>query len=273
MEVSLMRKTSGFIAGPITTSFLKNEILKLLTKCAYADGGNEPDDDSEDDPPADNQVNYEDLIAKARKQEKDKQYKTIEKLRTTNTLLTNQHNEDLVAIATLNKTVDELNAKLTSVGSGDSEATKTLKADLEKLTKEKEKLEQKIQEYEKVKPVDREAIEAEIRAELEAEYEVKTYRATKLAELGDQILVPELIMGNTVEDLEASIQTAIERSNQIRKSLGITTEEESTKKKKKTPSSNPAVNNNVGKYTIDEIQNMDVNSPEYQEFRKSMGLR
>ena len=118
-----------------------------------------------------------------------------------------------------------------------------------------------------------EAPEAEVRAELEKEYEVKTYKVEKMAEYKDDILVPELVMGTTKEEIDASIQSALERSKQIRESLGIS---DGTKPKKKTtpktpanPSSSSVQDKDI---SLERLATMDVRSPEYAELRKQLGL-
>lgn len=217
-------------------------------------------------------INYEDLIAKARKEEKDKQYKTIEKYKTQVSTLTEQHNSDLLKIADLEKKLEDAETKLTKAGSGDSEEVKTLKSEVETLKADKKSLEDKVKTFEGQTPVTREQVEADVRAELEAEYEVKTYKATKMAELKDDILVPELVMGTTKEEIDASIQSALNRSAEIKKSLGF----DESKKQKRTPKSpsNPSVNGAQDKgYTLEYLASLDVRSPEYAEVRKSLGLR
>ena len=59
-------------------------------------------------------VNYEDLIAKARKEEKDKQFKNIERYKTQVETLTSQHNSDILRIAELEKLLTEANDKAVS---------------------------------------------------------------------------------------------------------------------------------------------------------------
>ena len=97
MEVFQMKNNRGFIVG------MRNEHIKKLIESislkAFADEG---EDGGEGEPgkitPS---INYEDLIAKARREEKDKHYKTIEKLKTQVSTLTEQHNNDLLKIADL----------------------------------------------------------------------------------------------------------------------------------------------------------------------------
>ena len=59
--------------------------------------GKEPDNGNSKTPT----INYEDLISKARTEEKNKQYKTIEKLKGQIDTLTKQHNDDLLKIGQL----------------------------------------------------------------------------------------------------------------------------------------------------------------------------
>lgn len=261
-----MRKNCGIIAG-LSNEAIKNLIERISLK-AFAE---EPDDNGGEQPNQPNQptptINYEDLIAKARKEEKDKQYKTIEKYKTQVATLTEQHNNDLLKIASLEQKVADAEKKLSTAGTGDSEEIKTLKSQIQTLTSEKADLEKKVKDF---VPVDRSEIEAEVRKELEAEYEVKTYKVTKMAELKDDILVPELVMGSTKEEIDASIKAAIERSAEIRKSLGV------SDKPKRTPksASNPSLSGLQDKeYSLEYIASLDVRSPEYAELRKKLGLR
>lgn len=220
-------------------------------------------------------INYEDLIAKARKEEKDKQYKTIEGLKAQVATLTTQHNNDLLAHAELEKKLEEANKKLAAAGTGDSEAVQTLKTEVANLQKDKAALEAKVKELEGQKPASREEVEAEVRKQLEAEYEVKTYKAEKLAEHKDELLVPELVFGDTKEAIDQSLTAALSRSAEIRKSLGLP---ESGKKQKQTTPRQPRTPNPstspLQSQTIDmnALATMDVASPEYAALRKQLGL-
>lgn len=218
-------------------------------------------------------INYEDLISKARKEEKDKQYKTIERLKAQINTLTGQHNDDLLKVADLENKLEEANKKLTTAGSGDSEEIKTLKAAIKALEEEKDSLDKKVKEYESNKPQSKEEIEKEVRSELEKEYEVKTYKAQKLAELKDKILVPELIGGDTKEDIDSSIEAALARSEEIRKSLGITGKENPTNRRTPNTPANPSGGTNSREVSLEQLATMDVRSKEYAELRQKLGLR
>lgn len=264
-----MRKNCGIIAGMSSEAIKK--IIEAISLRAFADeGGDNPPDDNGGEGSKTPTINYEDLIAKARKEEKEKQYKTIEKLKTQNNTLTEQHNNDLLKIADLEKQLKEANDKLTKAGSGDSEEVKTLKETVKTLEKDKEDLDKKVKEFESKKPVSREEVEAEVRAELEAEYEVKTYKAEKMAELKDDLLVPELVIGTSKEEIDASIQSALARSAEIKKNLGI-----GDKPAKRTPkTSNPSSSSVQDKeISLERLATMDVRSPEYAQLRQQLGLR
>ena len=266
-----MRKNRGIIVG-MSSEAIKHIIEQFSLKAfAEENPDNDGDDNNQTNQNQSHTFNYEDLIAKARKEEKDKQYKTIEKFRTQVNTLTEQHNSDLLHIASLEEELKTAKANLSTAGQGDSEEIKTLKATIQSLTSEKDELDKKVKKYESTKPVSREEVEAEVRAELEAEYEVKIYKATKLAEMKDDILVPELVMGTTKEEIDNSIQSALARSAEIKKSLGI-----GDKPAKRTPKSpsNPSVSRVQDKeYSVEYLAGLDVRSPEYAEVRKNLGLR
>ncbi len=268
-----MRKNCGIIVG-MSKVAIKKKLIEAISLRAFAEEDNtSPEDNNTSEGVKTPTINYEDLIAKARKEEKEKQYKTIEKLKGQIETLTNQHNDDLLVKASFEKQLQEANEKLTKAGSGDSEEVKTLKETIKGLEKEKEDLDKKVKGYEANKPVSREEIEAEVRAELENEYEVKTYKATKMAELKDDLLVPELVFGNTKEEIDASIQTALERSAEIRKNLGISSDKKSNKRTPKSPS-NPSVSGiQDTEISLERLATMDVRSPEYAQLRKQLGLR
>lgn len=280
----MKRKYCGSIAGFNTEKIkavIEKVALRAFADTASGDGGSEGDDDptgGDGGSSKNTTINYEDLIAKARREEKEKQYKNVERLKSQVNTLTEQHNTDLLTIAELQKQLQAANEKLTTAGSGDSEEIKTLKAAIKTLEGEKADLDKKVKDYEANKPQSREDIEKEVRSELEREYEVKTYKATKLAELKDQLLVPELVMGDSKEDIDTSIEAALARSEEIRKSLGISAPnggDKPPKKEKRTPKSpsNPSGGNGGKEVDLDYLSTLDVRSPEYAKLRQQMGLK
>lgn len=268
-----MKTNCGFIEEAITRLFPKKTYNGLLLK-AYADEegdseGNDPADENNEGN-ADVTVNYEDLISRARQQERQKQYKKIEKLNGAVSTLTEQHNNDLLKIAELEKQLEEANKKLTSASGDDSEVVATLKKEVETLKKEKKEVEDAFEKYKTDNvPVNREEIESEIRESLEEEYRVKTHKAEVLAEHKDTLLVPELVVGDTIEEIDSSLENALKRSAEIAEKFGGT-EKKDTKKK---PKSGTPSRMNEEELTIDAIASLDPASPEYAEFRKKLGLR
>lgn len=264
-----MRKNCGIIAG-MSNGAIKKVIDSISLRAFAEEGAETGGDGGTQTTPT---INYEDLIAKARKEEKDKQYKTIEKLKAQIDTLTKQHNDDLLKVADLEAKLQEANNKLTKAGSGDSEEVKTLKDTIKNLEKEKADLDKKVKDFEAKPPVDRDEVVAEVKKELEAEYEVKTYKATKMAEHKEDILVPELVFGNTKEEIDASIQSALERSAEIRKNLGLDTTKKQDKRTPKSPA-NPSVSGVQDRQvSLERLAQMDVRSPEYAKLRQELGLR
>ena len=149
---------------------------------------------------------------------------------------------------------------------------KTLKETIKGLEKEKSDLEKQLQDVYN-DTTSREEVEAEVRAQLESEYEVKTYKATKMAELKDDLLVPELVFGNTKEEIDASIQSALNRSAEIKKNLGLNADNKPSKRTPKSPA-NPSVSKVQDKeISLERLATLDVRSQEYAELRKQLGLR
>ena len=138
-----MKKYHGIIAelfsGRSSNRRRLAEILSAVALKAHADSTEDGgDDDSDDEGGGTPSVNYEDLITKARKEEKDKQYKKIEKLQEKIKVLEEQHNDDLVAKAALSKEIEKLKAQIDNADEG--ETVKTLRSENDSLKKENEEL-------------------------------------------------------------------------------------------------------------------------------------
>lgn len=266
----------------VVGSFLNRLVLNVFAEenddSGDAGDTGESSDDAGEGDSSGRRINYEDLISKARKEEKAKQYNTIKKLREENDTLVKKNNDSLLKIGELETEIADLNKKLTTASAGDTDAVKSLKETVSNLTKEKEGLEKKLKSYEEKEVPSEEEIEQRVRTELEEEYKVKTYKAEKMAELKEDLLVPELVMGTTIEEIDSSIESALARSKEIRESLGATKGGSGKKSShnKRTPStpSNPSVDQfQDNEYSAEYIAGLDVSSPEYAEFRKKMGLK
>ena len=233
-------------------------------------------------PPA---VDYEQLIAKARQEEKNKLYPEIQKLKAQNEALTQQSNENLLAKG---RAEAELEALKAQIEKGESEEITKLKAKVEALEEENKKLKESTPD------------ENKIRAELQKEYEVKDYIREKIAESQkDGKLLKAFsknVSGKTKEEVDASLAEAIKASDEVRAELGRKKknpddkdtskdsknddEENKDKGGKGNPPETPPAPNptsfKVGEkeYTQEYIRGLDPRSDEYKKFRKEvLGLR
>lgn len=218
-----------------------------------------------------NPVNYEQLIAAARKEEKDKLYPRLKKAeddlrdntRTINTLLLEK--------AALSQEVDRLKAE-----------KKDAKPDprIAELEADKKKLEEEVKTLKESAPN-----EEEIRKKIEQEYEVKLYAQQQIEANKGKILtmLHANITGTTKEEIDAAVQKAIEQTKSVRKDLGLDDEDDSASPddkpvEKRKPGRPPKANPQTGgsgteTYTAEYIQSLDPRSEEYKEFRKKLGLK
>lgn len=278
-----MRKNCGIFAGMNFEAVKKSLCWRNFFLTAYADeekneeaeNNNNPDESGDGKK---NSINFEDLITRARKEEKDKQYKEIQKWKDKVSTLTEQHNSDLMKVAELEKKVESAEKKLVDANKGDSDEVKTLKSEVENLKTQNADFIKAIDQYKEKesKQVSREELEKEIREELEKEYSVKNHRIQILADHKDDLLVPELVMGSTVEELDKSLEQALARSEEIRKKVGGGASKKGESEKKtsgtKTVKSPASRGKDFDSYSVDDILSMDPRSEEYKEFRKKMGL-
>ena len=245
-----------------------HKILSGLAIKAHAE--EKPADEGDKTP----EVNYEQLIAQARKEEKDKLYPRIQKLEEENKTLTKSSNNYLLQIAALKDELEKLKS------AGDSEEVKTLKQTIADLQGQIETL--------KNNAVDEEAI----RKKVADEYEVKMYAQEQIALHKGSILstlIPD-IKGATKEEVDAAIKTAKETTKTVKKELGLEVDDEeddtnkdktpgkkskkgSSTPAKRVPPASPPTETEEEDYDVDYIRNLDPSSEEYKQFRKSIGLR
>ena len=207
-----MKKNCVLIAG--IKSYLLKSALNFI-KPVFADEPKEGDK-----PP----INYEQLIAQARKEEKDKLYPQIEKLKKENSDMVTKLNDALLSCANLQKKVEELSKKSGNSAEIEEELKKT-KAQVEVLETENAKLKEQVEKAPK---------EDEIIKRLKDEYEVKDYLRQSLAEHEKDILkvFQSDVKGNTKEEVDASIQDAIKRSEEVRKEVGVNKSDKKTEPNK-----------------------------------------
>ena len=245
-----------------------HKILSGLAIKAHAE--EKPADEGDKTP----EVNYEQLIAQARKEEKDKLYPRIQKLEEENKTLTKSSNNYLLQIAALKDELEKLKS------AGDSDEVKTLKQTIADLQGQIETL--------KNNAVDEEAV----RQKVAAEYEVKMYAQEQIALHKGSILstlIPD-IKGATKEEVDAAIKTAKETTKTVKKELGLEVDDEeddtnkdktpgkkskkgSSTPAKRVPPASPPTETEEEDYDVDYIRNLDPRSEEYKQFRKSIGLR
>lgn len=279
-----MRKFRGMTAEPKLRA-VKKAISFMCALNVHADEVNDDGDNNTNDgnTPTSPQINYEQLIAQARKEEKDKLYPRIRKLEEDNAKLVSTSNDNLIKIGDLMQTVSKLKAELEKHESGNgekSEEVKNLETTIATLTAENERLKNETPN------------EEEIRKQIEQEYEVKLYLTEQTNANKDEILssfMPE-VQGKTKEEIDESIAKAKEKSLAIKKELGIVGEDGKLIEKKKSSASKkktettpivpttPQVANPTGddpnpNYDADYIRNLDPRSDEYKGFRKSLGLK
>lgn len=245
----------------------KSNILERLSIRAFADEGGEPTPTEGGEPTPG--VNFEQMIAQARKEEKDKLYPRIKKAEDENKTLTASVNKYLLENAALKDELEKLKNK-----PNDDSKVKELEDKIKTLEDENKSLKENTPN------------EEEIRQKIEAEYEVKMYAQEQIASNKDSIisiLIPE-ITGKTKEEIDSAIASAKEKTKSIKKDLGLDVDEgeggdDKSKKKqpatkqKKAPAAAPAVDEGGEEFDAEYVRNLDPRSPEYAEFRKKMGLR
>lgn len=208
------------------------------------------------------QINYEDLISKARQEEKNKLYGKIKSLEDKNKTLVDTNNANLIKMGELQATIDNLTKQVESNGGVEAkelvEAKKTIAT-----------LEAQLKSFEE-NSVDADTLREEVKQELQAEYEVKTYRVEKVAELKGSI-IPELVMGTTKEEVDQSIERAKARFEEI---VGQAMVGHQTPSHRGLPPANPSSAKLVNDgNALQDLASLNPRSPEYQEARKKLGLK
>lgn len=221
-------------------------------------------------------VNYEELIAKARREEKDKLYGQIEAERNKATAITEQHNDLLLKHAQLQNENKALKEELKELKETDGKSeSKTVT----KLKEEKAKLEQELEKL-KGSIVDEPTLRQQIEDEVKAQYEVELYKVERMSsdEFKGQI-IPELVTGTTKEEVDESL---VNSKNRFMELLGGTKPQPQQQQQPQggvqqsqipTP---PAGNPNMGAFVQSTLQEQDIlnMTPEqWAEYRVKLGLK
>lgn len=207
------------------------------------------------------QVNFEVLIQRARSEEKEKLYPKIEKLEGEKATLIEKNNNLMLQVGEKETVISSLKAELEKtkkeMNKSESEEVKQLKAHVESLTKQLEEA--------TANTVDVEELRNSIRTEIDSEYQVKLYKEQKLNEFGN-VIIPELVSGNTKEEIDASLEVAKTRFNEI-------TARFTTPKANMIPSVNINTSSslNTKDVSIEDIQRMT--PQQYAEYRAKIGMK
>lgn len=202
-----------------------------------------------DDPKPSGSVNFEDLIAKARKEERDKLYPE------------------------LNKYKEKVNNLMLVIAERDSEIA-DLKKELEEVKKESEKLKENVEKGVKTNKTISEltttisVLERQLE-ELQAKYDadvtalkLESFKKEKIMEAGGE-LIPELVTGNSEEEILASIELAKQRYQEIIQKAVQNVQ---------MPAANP--NQNVIQLKEKSIEEISSMTPQqWAEYRKQLGLK
>jgi hypothetical protein len=209
----------------------------------------EPKPEPKSEPKPSGNVNFEELIARARKEEKDKLYPEIKKLK-------EDKNNLLLVVADRDKKIEELTGQLDKVT---SDFKKTAK-DLETGNASNQKVSELTAT---ISTLERQLEDLQVKYDSDVNsLKLDSYKREKIAAAGGN-LIAELVAGSTQEEIDASIETAKARYQEIaNKALGGI----------QMPTANPSSSNvQLKEKTLEEIQSMS--STEYAAWRATAGLR
>lgn len=157
-------------------------------------------------------VSYEQLIARARQEEKDKLYPQLKAEKDKVADLTNKNNDLLVQVGTLKNENDVMKAQIEDLknnkGANENAEITRLKEELDKVKKEYKDF--------KAGVVDEATLRQQVEAEVKQQYEVEMYKVEKLNsdEFKGQI-IPELVSGDTKEAIDESLAKSKARYEEL----------------------------------------------------------
>lgn len=212
------------------------------------EGGESNTDDNNTGNDDNHTVNYEELIAKARKEEKDKMYKTVEDLKKQTKSLTDIHNKTLLDVASKDNKIAELEKQIK-----DLKKQKATPEDVEKLTRTVQELQIENQNLK-----DSQVNVEELKQKIDSEWEVKLYREQKLREVGNTV-IPELVTGATKEEIDASIEVSQQRFTELVGSV-------------RGNSYVPPANVNTQKYALKDVNPLDIQDMTMDDWAKQRAL-
>ena len=214
-------------------------------------GNENPGEQEKPTPKPSGSVNFEELIAKARKEERDKLYPQIEKLKKDKNDLLLVVAERDKQIAEYEKAVNNLQKEHSKMSKDVEEGTKTNKI-VQEQSLTISQLEQELEELQAKYEMDIQSLQ------------VQSYRDKMIASAGGE-LIPELVTGNTEEEINASIELAKQKYAEI--------QEKALASVQMPKPANPSISaiQNTQIKSIDDIRTMT--PQEWAEARKTMGLK
>ena len=210
-----------------------------------------PEQPEQEVPKPQGTVNFEDLVAKAREEEKAKLYPQIEKLK-------KDKNDLLLVVAEKDKAIKDLEKEITSLQKNHSKLAKDVEesTSTNKVVQEQalliSQLEQQLED-----------IQSQYELEVNS-LKINSYREKQIASAGGAI-IPELVTGNTEEEINASIELAKQRYAQI--------QEQAMASVQMPKSVNPSVatlSQNAMK-SVEDIASMTPG--EWAEYRKNLNIK
>ena len=209
-----------------------------------------PTPKEQDTPKPSGSVNFEDLVSKARAEEKAKLYPQIEKLK-------KDKNDLLLVVAERDKKISDLEKELKKAT---SETTK-YKTELEDGTKTNQTVQELTLQYSQLEK-EYEDLQSKYDTEIQ-NLKVNSFREKQIALAGGEI-IEELVQGSTEEEVLASVEVAKQRYADIQaKALANV----------QMPRANPssASMKIFADKSIDEIASMS--NEEYKEYRKQLNIK
>ena len=218
-------------------------------------------------------VSYEQLIARARQEEKDKLYPQLQAEKDKVKELIQKNNELLVKMGSLQNEYDVVKAQLDDLknnkGVNENAEITALKAELDKVKKEYKEF--------KAGVVDEATLRQQVEAEVKQQYEVEMYKVEKLNsdEFKGQI-IPELVSGDTKEAIDESLAKSKARYEEL---IGVNRNQQQQPQQGQQlgavptmPVGNPNTQSFISAtISAEEIQRM---TPEqWAEYRTKLGLK
>lgn len=203
-------------------------------------------------------INMEDLIAKARSDEKNKLYPEIEKLKKEVEQKTEKINAYLISVAEKDELIKDLQKQVETAKEEGAKEMETAK------TESVKELETKIKDLEaKLQGKETEFEQFKVQQELTA------YKAEKLKEVDET--VADMVDGNSKEAIDASIEKAKAFYEKVASKFGTATT--ATPAPTKAPLPKPQLNDVTGIFKNTSPEDVARMTPaQYAEFRKSIGM-